>query len=151
MKIPDRTDHLLFGGTFVLANKLQFVADKSVAGLSTKQWLLLRTIKDMPGELPPTITQIAAEMDSTRQNVAKMLDKLERDGLVAVEESSLDRRSRSVRITEAGFQHTGRVAANAEGFINRLFKDIQPEELDAAGKVLIKMMQNLMVIQEEFK
>ncbi len=149
MKIPDRTDHLLFGGTFVLANKLQFVADKSVAGLSTKQWLLLRTIKDMPGEPPPTITQIAAEMDSTRQNVAKMLDKLERDGLIAVEESSLDRRSRCVRITEAGLQHTGRVAANAEGFMKRLFEGILPEELDAAGKVLIKMTQNLINIQGE--
>ncbi len=151
MKIPERTDHLLFGGTFVLANKLQFVADKSVTGLSTKQWLLLRTIKDMPGEPPPTITQIAAEMDSTRQNVAKMLDKLERDGLIAVEDSSFDRRSRCVRVTEAGHRHTGRVAENAEDFIKRLFKGIQPEELDAAGKVLIKMTRNLMDIQVEFK
>ncbi len=151
MKIPDRTDYLLFGGTFVLANKMQFVADKSVAGLSTKQWLLLRTIKDMPGKPPPTITQIAAVMDSTRQNVAKMLDKLEREGLVAVEESGSDRRSRCVRVTQAGLAHTGRVAANAEDFIRRLFDGIQPEEMDIAGKVLIKMTQNLMVMQEEFK
>ncbi len=92
MKIPDRTDHLLFGGTFVLANKLQFVADKSVAGLSTKQWLLLRTIKDMPGDPPPTITRIAAEMDTTRQNVAKMLEILRREGLVQLDHGLLARR-----------------------------------------------------------
>ncbi len=150
MKIPERVEYLLFGGTFVLANKLQFVADKLVAGLSTKQWLLLRTIKDMPNEPPTTITQIAAEMDSTRQNAAKMLDKLERDGLVAIEDSSLDRRSRCVRVTEAGYRHTGRVAANAEDFIKRLFSGIQSEELDAAGRVLVKMMQNLINMQEEF-
>lgn len=149
MKPPGRNDYLLFGGTFVLANKLQYVADKMVSGLSTKQWFLLRTIKDLPTYPLPTITQIAADMDTTRQNVTKMLEKLEREGLVAVEESETDRRSRHVRITEAGYSHTGLVAENAQEFLTRLFEGMTPEELDTAGKVLTKMVMNLTKMQEE--
>ncbi len=148
MKPPGRNDYLLFGGTFVLANKLQFVSDRMVEGLSTKQWFLLRTIKDMPVDPPPTITQIAVEMDSTRQNVAKMLEKLERDGLVAIEGNEADRRSRRVRITDAGFRHSGQVAANAQGFLKLLFEGISLEEIDTAGRVIVKMMQNLTNMQE---
>ncbi len=149
MKPPGRNDYLLFGGTFVLANKMQYVADKMVSGLSTKQWFLLRTIKDMPTDPLPTITQIAADMDTTRQNAAKMLEKLEREGLITVEESETDRRSRRVRITEAGYSHTGQVAANAQEFLKRLFEGMTHEELDTAGNVLTKMIMNLTKMQEE--
>ncbi len=149
MRIPDRIDHLLFDGTLILANKLQFVADKSLAGLSTKQWLLLRTIRDMQTGPPPMIAQIAAAIDSTHQNAAKMLYKLKRDGLIVVEEGNSDRRSRCVQVTEAGIRHIEQVAADAEGFMKRLFSGIQHEEMDIAGKVLIKTMLNLIDIQEE--
>lgn len=149
MNIPDRTDYLLFGGIFVLANKLQFVADKSVEGLSTKQWFLMRNLIDLPSDPPPTITQIARAMDTTRQNVAKMLEKMERAGLVTIAGSEADRRSRRVEITELGLRHAREVAENAQGFLRRLFEGIAPAELDAAGRVMLKMMQNLLDMQEE--
>jgi DNA-binding MarR family transcriptional regulator len=147
LTIPNRADYLLFGGTFVLANKLQVVGDKMVDGLSTKQWLLTRTILDLPDEPPPTITQIAREMDSTRQNVAKMLETMERDGLVTLEQSQFDRRSRRVRVTELGREQARQVAENAEGFMARLFGGIEKSEMDAAGRVLLKMFENLTDMQ----
>jgi DNA-binding MarR family transcriptional regulator len=149
MKIPDRSDYLLFGGVFVLANKLQFVGDKVVEGLSTKQWFLTRTIMDLPSEPPPTIMQIARETDSTRQNVTKMLEKMERDGYVAIENSNSDHRSRCVKMTEQGIQEARQVARNAEGFLTCLFEGISQDELNAAGGVFLKMVQNLTVMQEE--
>jgi DNA-binding MarR family transcriptional regulator len=149
VKIPDRKDYLLFGGVFVLANKLQVVSDKMVEGLSCKQWFLIRTILDMPSEPPPTIMQIVREMDSTRQNVTKMLEKLERDGLVKWEENTSDRRSHRVRITELGRSSAKTVTENAQAFLKRLFEGIEQTELDAAGGVVLKMMNNLVAMQEE--
>ncbi len=149
MKIPDRMDYMLFGGVFVLANKLQVVSDKMVEGLSCKQWFLIRTILDMPDEPPPTIMQIVREMDSTRQNVTKMLEKMERDGLVSIEDNAADRRSRSVRVTESGRQQAVLVAKNAQAFIGRLFEGMEQDELDAAGGVILKMLYNLSDMQKE--
>lgn len=143
MKIPDRTDYLLFGGVFILANKLQFVGDKMVDGLSTKQWLLIRVMMDLPSDPPPTIMQIVRDMDSTRQNVTKMLEKMERDGLVTIEDNDSDRRSRRVRITESGLHQARQTAENAQGFLKRLFEGIDPDEIDVAGRIVLKMLDNL--------
>ena len=66
MKIPENSQYVLFGGTFVLANKMQYVADKKVKGLSTKQWFLLRTLQDMPDQPAPTITALAKPFNVRR-------------------------------------------------------------------------------------
>lgn len=149
MRPPENTKYLLFGGTFVLANKLQFVGDKLVDGLSTKQWFLLRNMMDMPSEPPPTITQIARAMDSTRQNITKMLEAMEREGLVALNDNESDHRSRNVLITAAGLTYAKQTAANAQGFLDSLYVGISSEELDVAGTVLKKMIENLQKMQEE--
>lgn len=149
MRPPENNQYLLFGGTFVLANKLQFVGDKLVDGLSTKQWFLLRNMMDLPSEPPPTITRIAQAMDSTRQNVAKMLEVMEREGLVALESSETDHRSRGVRITAAGLAYAKQTAEGAQVFLDRLYEGIESEELNVAGGVLKKMVQNLEKMQEE--
>lgn len=150
MKPPENTQYLLFGGTFVLANKLQCVGDRLVAGLSTKQWFLLRNIVDLPGDPPPTITQIAHAMDSTRQNVAKMLEAMAREGLVTLAPSETDRRSRSVCITASGLTYVKEAARNAQGFLDRLYAGISSAQRDAAGAVMKKMMLNLQQMEDEF-
>lgn len=149
MKPPKNNKYLLFGGTFVLANKLQAVGDSFVEGLSTKQWFLLRNLMDLPSEPPPTISQIADAMDSTRQNITKMLEVMERDGYVTLETSESDRRSRSVRMTPMGYSYLKQTSQNAQVFLDRLFSGINQDELDTAGGVLKKMVQNLQIIQEE--
>lgn len=149
MKPPKNTEYLLFGGTFVLANKLQFVGDKLVDGLSTKQWFLLRNMMDMPSEPAPTITQIANAMDSTRQNITKMLEVMEREGLVTLKKSETDQRSRSVRITETGLTYVKQTAQNAQGFLDLLYEGMSSEELETAGEVLVKMVQNLQKMTED--
>lgn len=148
LKTPENKQYLIFGGTFVLANKLQAVGDKLVDGLSTKQWFLLRNIADLPLEPPPTITQIAREVDSSRQNVTKMLELMERDGYVIIQRSESDSRSRSVRITESGGKHLKKTAENAAGFFDRLFQGTDEASLAAAGKVFLKLIDNLQEMQQ---
>lgn len=148
MRPPENEQYLLFGGTFVLANKLQLVGDKLVDGLSTKQWFLLRNLMDFPKDSPPTLTGLAKEMNSTRQNITKMLEAMVREGLVTIEDCGEDHRSRVVSITETGLIKAKETAENAQGFLERLFEDISQEKCLAAGKVLIKMMENLQKIEE---
>ena len=120
-------------------------------GLSTKQWFLMRNIIDLPQNPPPTITQVARVMDSTRQNIAKMLSTLEREGLVTIESSNLDQRSRSVRITESGLLSIQQTTENGQIFLNRLYDGIDEKELDTAGRVLDQMVKNLLKIEEEYE
>lgn len=143
MKVPDNPKYILFGGTFVLANKLQAVGDKAATGLSVKQWFLLRNISELPAGPSPSITQIANAMDSTRQNITKMLDVLVRDGYVCIEPDAHDHRSRTVSLTEKAQKYLAAAPMQAQTFFDALYKDIGDSELQAASRVLAKMVQNL--------
>ena len=151
MKIPKNNQYVLFGGAFVLANKLQWVADKTVEGLSTKQWFLLRTLYDMPATPVPTITTLARETDTSRQNVAKMLEVLARQGCVVLGANPHDHRSRTVRLTPQGQQMLGTMAAQSQGLFRELFAGISEEECAMAAQVTIRMIANLHRMQEELE
>lgn len=148
MKIPDNKQYVLFGGSFVLANKLQWVADRRVEGLSSKQWFLLRSLYDMPKEPVPTITSLAKETDTSRQNVAKMLEALRRQNYVVLSDNPHDHRSRRVEITEQGLEILGRMAARSQDFFAGLFAGIDEKECMIAADVTVKMIENLSRMQE---
>lgn len=151
MRIPENKQYILFGGAFILANKMQLVADRMVEGLSTKQWFLLRNLKDLPLEPPPTITKLAKETDTSRQNVSKMLVGLQRQGYVVLCGNSEDRRSQVIEITEQGSQILAQVAEEANPFFEELFLGISRKECEAAGRVIIKMIENLHKMQQDME
>ncbi len=148
MKTPENKQYILFGGAFVLANKLQLMADKMVHGLSTRQWFLLRNLSDLPADPPPTITMLAKETGTSRQNVSKMLEVLQRQGYVALRDNADDHRSQSVVLTESGAQVLLRVAQEAVPFFTKLFSDISEDECAASASVVIKLINNLYKMQE---
>src|SRR6266480_2824226 len=51
---------------------------------------------------PMTINALAAEMVMDRTTLGRNILPLERDGLIAVEQGSRDRRSKELQVTEAG-------------------------------------------------
>ena len=151
MKISENKQYIMFGGAFVLANKLQLVADKTVQGLSTKQWFLLRNLQDLPAVPPPTITTLARETDTSRQNVSKMLEVLQRRGYVVLSNSECDHRSQSVNLTEAGTQTLRQVAQESAPFFTKLFSGIGAEECAVSAGVILKLIENLQKMQEGFE
>lgn len=148
MKIPENKQYVLFGGTFLLANKLQLVADKMVHGLSTKQWFLMRNLQDMPKEPPPTVTMLAKQTDTTRQNVSKMLEPLVRQGYISLSHNPQDNRSQIVEISPGGAVALKKAAADSGPFFAQLFAGVSPQECEAAALVVIKLIDNLYKMQE---
>lgn len=151
MKIPENNQYVLFGGAFILANKLQSVADKKSIGLSTKQWFLMRNLQDLSTESPPTITMLAKETDTSRQNVSKMLSTLQKQGYVILRDSEADRRSQTVEMTIKGKEMLEQMAGRSTYFFAELFNGISGEEIEAAAKVVIKLIENLKKMQEDFE
>lgn len=149
MNAPENPRHLLFGGTFILANKLQFAGDKSVAGLTTKQWFLLMNLRELSKESVPSVNELASTMNTTRQNIAKMLDKMEKEGLVSVSQSAQDKRVKEVVITKKGQKLAKQSAKDSQEFRNKLFTGITEEELTIASQVTLKMIENLERIIKE--
>jgi len=63
---------------------------------------------------PMAINRLAAEMVMDRTTLGRNILPLERDGLIAVEQGSIDRRSKELRVTEAG---EARFRAGVKGWV----------------------------------
>ena len=69
------------------------------SGLRTTQFSILAKLRRLS---PMTINALAAEMVMDRTTLGRNILPLERDGLIAVEQGSRDRRIKELRVTEAG-------------------------------------------------
>jgi len=74
----------------------QFLAP---SGLRTTQFSILAKLRRVG---PMTINALAADLVMDRTTLGRNILPLERDGLIAVARGSHDRRSKEVRLTEAG-------------------------------------------------
>jgi DNA-binding MarR family transcriptional regulator len=74
----------------------QFLA---TAGLRTTQFSILAKLRRLG---PRTISTLAADLVMDRTTLGRNLQPLEREGLVAVVKGRADRRSREIRLTDAG-------------------------------------------------
>jgi DNA-binding MarR family transcriptional regulator len=74
----------------------QFLAP---SGLRTTQFSILAKLRR---SAPMTINALAAEMVMDRTTLGRNILPLERDGLIAIEQGSRDRRSKELRVTAAG-------------------------------------------------
>ena len=81
------------------------------SGLRTTQFSILAKLRRLG---PMTINALAAEMVMDRTTLGRNILLLEREGLIAVEQGSRDRRSKELRVTEAG---EARFRAGVKGWV----------------------------------
>jgi len=81
------------------------------SGLRTTQFSILAKLRRLG---PMTINRLAREMVMDRTTLGRNILPLERDGLIAVEQGSIDRRSKELRVTEAG---EARFRAGVKGWV----------------------------------
>jgi DNA-binding MarR family transcriptional regulator len=81
------------------------------SGLRTTQFSILAKLRGLG---PMTINALAAEMVMDRTTLGRNILPLERNGLIAVEQGSRDRRSKELRVTEAG---EARFRAGMKGWV----------------------------------
>jgi DNA-binding MarR family transcriptional regulator len=81
------------------------------SGLRTTQFSILAKLRRLG---PMTINALAAEMVMDRTTLGRNILPLERDGLIAIEQGSRDRRSKELRVTAAG---EARFRAGTKGWV----------------------------------
>ena len=108
----------------------QFLA---AAGLRTTQFSILARLRRLG---PTTISVLAADLVMDRTTLGRNLQPLEREGLVAVVKGREDRRSREIRLTEAGVE---RLRAAVEGWLKAQagFEGVFGQQRSAELRVLL--------------
>ena len=99
--------------------------DLKALGLSTPQYATLMIVDEHPGQ---SNADIARKVTSTRQAANEMLAGLERDGLIERLPNPADRRTRQIKITEAGLERLAQarvVVARREAALEAGFTEEQ--------------------------
>lgn len=142
MKECKRKEQYIFGSILLLANKIQILGDRLIEDISLKQWFLLIIIK-LIGKENPSVSDIAENMGSTRQNVKQMLNTLEKKGYVMTQKSKEDGRALSITLTEKCHKYFERNEYTGDVILDKLFQDIETSEYDSIIKVFNILFRNI--------
>lgn len=132
----------IFGSVLILNNKLQGMKIAGLGDLTIKQFILLISIRNMENPAP-SIQETADILGSTRQNVKKMLEILEREGYVAIQKSKDDRRSFCVSLTDKCFRYFEQHNDAGEKIINVLFDGMKEEDISSTYRVINTLFENI--------
>lgn len=135
---PNEARAAIFGTVFTLSNKLQLLGDRLDPELTVKQWLFLAGVMRCEHG-SPALSEIAARIGSSRQNVKKMAAILQKQGFVELNRDPADARVLRVSPTDACRAHLrGREAMEAR-FIEELFSGFSAGELTALADLIQKL------------
>jgi DNA-binding MarR family transcriptional regulator len=134
----------IFGSLFLAANKLQAVCDKHLGedGMTTKQWFLTVVLSQFKDN-PPTLSEVAEVIGSSRQNVKQLALKLEEKDFLRIEKDEEDARATRLRLTDKSQEYWDKRQDQDEDFIRELFKDFSREEIQILGSSFKKLLDKM--------
>jgi DNA-binding MarR family transcriptional regulator len=128
---------------FSLNNRLLAAGDRLVAklGLTSARWQVLGTI--VAADRPQPVAWLARDMGANRQNVQRIVNDLEKDGLIAFEPNPHHRRAQLVVLTNKGKQ-TFEVAMRLQApWINELSEGLRVKDIETTRSVMSALRSNL--------
>ncbi|MEA5059010.1 hypothetical protein SDC9_171200 [bioreactor metagenome] len=137
----------IFGTIFTLSNKLQLLGDKIDAKLTVKQWFLLAGVLHCDMDAP-TLSEVAARIGSSRQNIKKMALILERQGFVLMEKDAFDARMLRIRLTDACKAHLKQREQVELRFMQELFSNFAVKDLLPLCGGLKKLESNVKMMEQ---
>ncbi|MBR0826716.1 winged helix-turn-helix transcriptional regulator [Bradyrhizobium manausense] len=132
------------------ANSLLLTAgDRLVAqlGLTSARWQILGAI--VSAERPEPVAWLARNLGANRQNVQRIVNDLERDGLVAFETNPHHRRAQLVVLTGKGQQTFDAALRLQAPWVNGLADGLSVKEIETAHRVVTALRDRLEGNDEE--
>lgn len=128
---------------FRLASLLSTAGDRLVAdlGLTSARWQILGAIVAAPR--PEPVAWLARNMGANRQNVQRIVNDLEDQGLVRFETNPHHRRAQLVVLTEKGRRSFEQAMRLQAPWANRLVSGIPVSDLETFHRVVVALRQQL--------
>lgn len=140
----------IFGMIFALSNKLQIIGDKMDTSLTVKQWLFLAGVLKCESN-SPALSEIAAQIGSSRQNVKKTASILERQGFVLMEKDISDARMLRISLTDKCTAHLKQREKMELYFLQELFNGFTSDELSMLYEAIEKLKENIIEMENIYE
>lgn len=136
----ERFERAWDGFVTALRHSRSRAADRPDAKLTHAQYHLLSALE---GGRALAVGELAAAAGVSSPTATRMLDGLERDGLVRREQAPEDRRRIAVTTTDAGASALAETRARIDAARERLFDQLSPEERVQAERLLPRLAEAL--------
>ncbi len=139
----------IFGGVFILANRLQTLGDKFDENLTTKQWLLLVGILKNESDAP-AISEVANFIGNSRQNVKKMAIILEKKGFITLEKDLVDARILRVRATDKCKIYLKQRESRELEFFGKLYGGFDKNMIQSLNNGITRLLENISELEKNY-
>ena len=128
---------------FGLNNRMLAAGDRLVAdlGLTSARWHVLGTI--VAAERPQPVAWLARDMGGNRQNVQRIVNDLESEGLVGFQPNPHHRRAQLVVLTDRGRQVYDAAMRLQTPWVNGLSADLSAAQIKTAHRVILSIGDRL--------
>ncbi|MEX3934213.1 MarR family winged helix-turn-helix transcriptional regulator [Paraburkholderia phymatum] len=128
---------------FRLNNRLLSAGDRLVVevGLTSARWQILGTIA--AAERPQPVAWLARDIGAHRQNVQRIVNELEAEGLVSFGHNPHHRRAPLVVLTDKGVQTFEDAMRLQVPWVNNLAEDLQIKDIETTHKVITGVLRKL--------
>jgi DNA-binding MarR family transcriptional regulator len=136
----------LFFRLYQCANMLHKTGSRAIEaeGLTTQQWAVLGALSRDEAHTGMGIGELAKYLMVSRQNLAGLVSRMERDGHISIASDTRDRRSRIVTMTESGRQ-VWQVLAQPKirAYYKEMLVDFSINDTAHALHYLLKILENM--------
>jgi DNA-binding MarR family transcriptional regulator len=135
---------------FRLNSLIQTSGDRLVAGLglTSARWQILGAM--VAAERPQPVAWLARDLGANRQNVQRIINDLQRDGLVAFETNPHHRRAQLVVLTDKGNRAFDEAMELQAPWINRLSDGLSVKDIATVDRV-VKALRAKLEEQDELE
>ncbi len=128
---------------FRLNSLVLTAGDRLVArlGLTSARWQILGAI--VAAERPQPVAWLARDLGANRQNVQRIINDLQTDGLVAFEVNPHHRRAQLVVLTDKGRQTFDAAMRLQAPWINSLADGLLVKDIETVGRVMKAVRKKL--------
>jgi len=115
-------------------------------GLTIGRWQVLSVLTRFDGSRIGTIADLSG---GEQPAVSRVIDQMERDGLVARRPSLMDSRAVEVWITPRGTETYAELLPAAKEFVDRMLQSFNAAEVDTMTTMLDRLFRDLQEEQQE--
>ena len=141
----------LFFRLYQCTNLLHKTGSRAVEseGLTTQQWAVLGALSRPDAHLGMSVNELARYLMVSRQNLAGVMGRMERDGHICVAPDERDRRSRLIRMTESG-RHVWLLQAQPKihAYYEQVLDEFSVGDLTHTLHYLLKLLDNMQKLDQ---
>ncbi len=142
----EETDRKMFDAfalLLLLSHRFEYIADNELQkdGLTSKQFLTLAAI-ERGFNHSPSISEVAASVSTTHQNIKQIALQLKKKGFIRIEKDLEDRRRWVLKVTEKNREYWDSRAERHGELIRSLFNSLSGHETHSFHALISKLLVN---------